>query len=54
MKNILIPLITLLILFPNISFSQDFIRIGAAHDFEESKIVQTFSFDFNRTENIKY
>ena len=33
-------------------FGQDFIRIGAAHDFQKSKIVQTFSFDFNRTEKI--
>ncbi len=31
---------------------QDFIRIGAAHDFQKNKVVQTFSFDFNRTEKI--
>lgn len=33
-------------------YSQDFIRIGLAHDFQENKIVQTFSFDLNRTEKI--
>jgi hypothetical protein len=33
-------------------FGQDFIRIGAAHVFQNNKIVQTFSFDFNRTERI--
>lgn len=33
-------------------YGQDFIRIGAAHDFQKSKVVQTFSFDFNRTEKI--
>lgn len=32
--------------------SQDFIRIGAAHDFKKSSVLQTFSFDFNRTEKI--
>jgi hypothetical protein len=31
---------------------QDFLRIGAAHDFQKNKIVQTFSLDFNRTEKI--
>jgi hypothetical protein len=31
---------------------QDFVRIGATHDFIKNKIVQTFSFDFNRTEII--
>jgi hypothetical protein len=36
----------------NKSFGQDFFRIGAAHDFQKNKIVQTFSFDFNRTEKI--
>jgi hypothetical protein len=34
------------------TFSQDFIRLGLAHDFQKSKLVQTFSFDFNRTEKI--
>lgn len=32
--------------------AQDFIRVGAAHDFQKNKVVQTFSFDFNRTEKI--
>ncbi len=35
---------------PNLVHSQDFIRIGAAHDFQKKSIVQTFSFDLNRTE----
>ncbi|MCX6263099.1 MAG: hypothetical protein NTZ47_00970 [Bacteroidetes bacterium] len=33
-------------------FGQDFFRIAAAHDFQKNKVVQTFSFDFNRTEKI--
>ncbi|RAK19578.1 hypothetical protein B0I03_1105 [Flavobacterium aquaticum] len=36
----------------NKAVGQDFIRIGAAHDFSKNKVVQTFSFDFNRTEKI--
>jgi hypothetical protein len=34
------------------AFGQDFIRIGVAHDFQKNKVIQTFSFDFNRTEKI--
>jgi len=34
------------------AFAQDFIRLGVAHDFQKSKVVQTFSFDFNRTEKV--
>ena len=34
------------------TYGQDLIRIGVAHDFKKNKIVQTFSFDFNRTEKI--
>jgi hypothetical protein len=33
-------------------YSQDIIRIGAAHDFQKDKVVQTFSLDLNRTEKI--
>lgn len=36
----------------NKGIGQDFIRIGAAHDFKKNAVVQTFSFDFNRTEKI--
>ncbi|UPL50549.1 hypothetical protein [Hymenobacter sublimis] len=31
---------------------QDFVRIGAGGDFKESRFIQTFSFDFNRTEKV--
>lgn len=44
--------ITLLVINSNKLIAQDFIRIGVAHDFKKSKIVQTFSFDLNRTEKI--
>lgn len=54
MKSLkLISTITLLTIFSTKSYSQDFIRLGVAHDFQKTKVVQTFSFDFNRTENIK-
>lgn len=53
MKTFILTSITMLIaLFSQNTFGQDFIRIGAAHDFQKNKIVQTFSFDFNRTEKI--
>lgn len=35
------------------SKSQDFIRIGATHDFDKKAIIQTFSLDFNRSESVK-
>jgi hypothetical protein len=34
------------------NFAQDFIRIGSAFDFNKDKLVQTFTFDLNRTEKI--
>lgn len=40
----------IIILFSQLSMSQDFIRIGLANDFRKDKLVQTFTFDFNRTE----
>lgn len=44
---------TLLFLFMSTSgFTQDFLRTGVAIDFQKDKIVQTFSFDFNRTEKV--
>ena len=36
----------------NKCLSQDFIRIGLAHDFKKNNLLQTFSFDFNRTEKV--
>jgi hypothetical protein len=36
----------------SICFGQDFVRIGAAMDFKKKQVVQTFSFDLNRTEKI--
>ncbi|WP_264523291.1 hypothetical protein [Flavobacterium sp. N502536] len=50
--KITLLLIVLLAILNNKVFGQDFIRIGAAHDFQKNKVVQTFSFDFNRTEKI--
>lgn len=44
--------ITFSTILSNKILGQDFIRIGAAHDFQKNKVVQTFSFDFNRTEKI--
>jgi hypothetical protein len=35
------------------TWAQDFIRLGVSHDFRQQKLVQTFSFDFNRTEAVK-
>lgn len=49
----LIMSVVFLAIFSTNSYSQDFIRLGVAHDFQKSKVVQTLSFDFNRTENIK-
>lgn len=51
-RIILFFTLVILILLSNQIFAQDFIRIGVAHDFQKNKIVQTFSFDFNRTEKI--
>ncbi len=45
-------ILVLSIISSTTTFSQDFIRIGAAHDFDKNKVVQTFSFDFNRTEKV--
>jgi len=33
-------------------FCQDLFRVGLIHDFKKEKVVQTFSFDFNRTEKV--
>ena len=44
--------ITLSTIISNNVLGQDFIRVSAAHDFQKNKVVQTFSFDFNRTEKI--
>lgn len=53
MKNTIKYLILVLTIISSThTFSQDFIRIGAAHDFDKNKVVQTFSFDFNRTEKV--
>lgn len=42
-----------LIIWPACScLGQDFVRIGAAMDFNKKQVVQTFSFDLNRTERI--
>lgn len=48
----LIFILSLLLIFVLNVNGQDFIRIGAAHDFNKNKVVETFSFDFNRTEKI--
>ena len=48
----LICILILMVFYTQCTFGQDFIRIGAAHDFQKNKVVQTFSFDFNRTEKI--
>lgn len=53
MKNYILLFVVFLFAFISSKLSgQDFIRIGAAHDFQKNKVVQTFSFDFNRTEKI--
>ncbi|RXM52937.1 hypothetical protein [Chryseobacterium sp. CH25] len=51
-SKIIFSFFVLPIILTNKIFGQDFIRVGAAHDFQKNKIVQTFSFDFNRTEKI--
>jgi hypothetical protein len=33
-------------------YCQDFINIGATHDFNKSSLFETFSMDFNRTESV--
>lgn len=50
--KIILLFIAFFAIFKNKVFGQDFIRIGAAHDFQKNKAVQTFSFDFNRTEKM--
>lgn len=50
---VILFIILSLAIFSTKCYSQDFIRLGMAHDFQKNKVVQTFSFDFNRTENIK-
>lgn len=52
-KQKLICIIVLIVFYSQRIFGQDFIRIGAAHDFHKNKVVQTFSFDFNRTEKVE-
>lgn len=50
--KIVLLIFLMLVIWVPASYSQDFIRIGATHDFQKGKVVQTFSFDFNRTEKI--
>lgn len=45
-------LLLLLVLTKNVCLAQDFVRLGIAMDFKKDQLVQTFSFDLNRTEKI--
>lgn len=53
MKNQLYFRCLVAFLFVQLGYSQDFMRLGIAHDFDNDKVVQTFTFDLNRTEDIK-
>ncbi|MEX0315164.1 MAG: hypothetical protein AB3N18_13380 [Allomuricauda sp.] len=51
-KEINFFILTLLVVY--VGNSQDFFRVGTGFSFKDStEFVQTFNFDFNRTENIK-
>lgn len=42
-----------LLLMTQFALSQDFIRLGVTHNFNNEKVFQTFTFDLNRTEDLE-